>query len=898
MTIQRDQIRLAVGGVFRGARRVWRGYGGVSNPKETWYDLKASIQTAFILDTDSVFTVAAWAAARLIGQCSRILELSTDMRKAAGELVDPSTGIPDLTKINAAARRLRSVITDIRINANSQAAHDARAEVRRNLVAFAQEALLPNVSPSGNGTSRRSASEARKSLKEGIDLLVDAKADVADSVVRLGALLSVLSPRMPHLLASGNLQKATNVLDAMRSRMVEARSADRLNNAEADLTDVATAIVALDMITKNPVPSLDRGGPYLVAAAGSGTGAVKDGIVSAPYRLVEGFSDSILLDVDGVAGSSILLPASPDSFEVRFPRDEGVAPTYYSSSVPWAFAIAVDGIPGASSVVAGAGSYTAAAVAALINVPGVIPVNGLSIPYLLVTAVPVGAGSNTVRFQWNPAAFAVSPKMDLGRCIQFVGFVEIMNNFGFTGADPEIPAVQYYRQFWTPARQDEVISSLNRSLGSGILVEPDNDTLMSGIGWFSSTTPQYFYTWHFTGTGELDADRTRLILTGENLGRVVVGDRVAVGSGAATARVSAKLPDGVEIDTWVGTALSAGTYAVTIYPEASAVAPGVTPTLHIMENDYDVTYHVVGIANSASGLRLQLSTTLYAGAFYLTLGVGSGYVPYALRVDRLKVTSRDNGTAGSLQFQSVSHDASSYLGYDHSLAVSMVLQIDCSTADFSAAGVKAGDIVTMPTLSDNEVHSVVAATRVRLESDIPGTYGDTVRILNSRYKAYNDMVAALSWIVPTDDELRRLVLECIRAPDMVGAGSDLTIQLTLLESVTTILKGVLATYRAKMLDLSPYMKNVREALDESGADRAIALMMSGDLKALFEAEVDDASTERTVLRKIREASRRILGSSVYSNQLRAEAQTMLRDDQLLPDAEPMGEESFGPPRGA
>ena len=890
--MNRNQIKAVVGSVFRSPRRIWKGYGGVPNPKETWQDLKASIQTAFLLDSDSVFTVAAWAAARLIGQCNKLLNISADMKKAAGELVDSSTGIPDLTKINAAARRLRSVITDIRISSNSLASPDARAEVRRNLVSFAKEALVPNVSPSTDGTSRRSASEARKSLRENIDLLINIKSDIADSVVRLAALISVLYPRMPHLLASGILQKAANNLDDMRSRMVESRSEDRINNAEADLTNVATAIVALDLITRNPIPTLYRGGPYAVVGAGSGVGAVKLGSVSAPYRLVEGVSSSVRLDVDGAAGSVVLLPTSPDSFEVRFPR-----PDPYSATVNWEFAIAVDGTAG-NPISGVPGSYTAANIADLINsTPGAIPsVGGVSA--LIVSAIPAGGGSNTVRFQWNPAAYPTSPKMDLGRCIQFMGTTEMMNNFGFTGSDPEFPEFQYYRQFWKPARQAEVISSLNRSYGAGILIEPDNTTIMSGIGWFDDGAPTYFYVWHFNGLGELNDDRTRLILTGDGLGKVVVGDHVDIGPGAATARVSKKLPDGVMIDSWAGIPLSAGTYGVSIYPNASTIDPTTTPTLHILENGQDVAYHVVGASNTGAGLRLQLSTDLYVGAFYSLTGAGSNHVQYALRMDRLKISSRNNGTTGSLQFQPVAHDAASYLGYDHSISLSQVSQIDCATADFLAAGVKPGDIVSMPGLPSNTVESVIDKTRIRLKDMIPGTYTGTVQIINAKYNAYNNMTAALSWIVPTDAELRRLVLECLRAPAMSGAGAELAAKLTTIESATVALKLVLETYRTAMRELSPYMKNVREALDESGADRALALLVSGDLKALFDAEVDDASTERMVLRKIRETSRRILGSSVYSNQLNAEARAMLPDDKLLPDSGPLSEESFGPPRGA
>lgn len=894
MTIDRETVKTAVGGIFRGARRTWKGYGGVGNPKETWSDLKASVQMAFLLDPDSVFTVAAWAAARLVGLCAKITSVSSDMRQATSELVDPTGGIPDMTGINAAARRLRSVITDIRISANAASSPGARDEVRQNLVDFAQEALLPAASPLLGGTSRRSAAEARKALKTGIDTLIERKTDIADSVVRLATLLSVLAPRMPPLLASGTLQKAAVVLDDMRNRMIMERTADRTANAEKDLTSVSATIVAIDMITRNPMPVLDRGGPYSVNAAGSGTGAVENGIVSAPYRLIEGVYDTIQLDVDGAAGTPVLLPASPATFTMLFPKDEGVGPDFYLATVPWTAALAVNGVSGVLiTPSAPAGPYTAAAVAGLLNGLGMIPEDAFGVPYLIIDTVPVGLGVNTVRIQWNPAASPVD--MDLGMCVQILGTTEMMDNFGYTGRNPDDPYYRIHREFWLPGRQDQVISSVTRQLGSGVTAEADNVTLMTGVGFLNSGIPQYFYVWNFKGSGEWDPSRNVLTLIGENLGKVRVGDHVKVGPGAFSAEVTEKLPDGVVVQFLAGVPLVSGTYGVVIYPEAASLSPGVQPALHVLANDIDVAYRVTGITNTGLGLRLQSSRALYAGAFDFVLGTVNDHLPYVLRVDRLKITSRNNGALGSLKFQIVADDASGVLGYDHSLVLSTVKSLEDLTADFVAAGVNIGDITILTGLADNVVDSIPTSIRVCLEDEIPGAYTGTARILNARYKAYNDMLPLLSWVVLTDASYRRMVVECIRAPGMTAAGSELAAALVTLEAQAAALKAVLAAYRAKILELSPYMRDVREALDESGADRALALLQSGDLKALFEAGVDDASTERTVLRKIREASRKILGSSVYSDQTAAEALNKLQDTQLLPDAEPLGEESFGPP---
>jgi hypothetical protein len=106
----------------------------------------------------------------------------------------------------------------------------------------------------------------------------------------------------------------------------------------------------------------------------------------------------------------------------------------------------------------------------------------------------------------------------------------------------------------------------------------------------------------------------------------------------------------------------------------------------------------------------------------------------------------------------------------------------------------------------------------------------------------------------------------------------------------------MSDYRSEFGALSAYLQDTRQALEESGADRALDLLVTGQLAELFGASTDDASYGRRLMRSTRQFSRTVLGTSVYAAAAAQEMASLAVDEPLDLSVDPLVQEDIGPPR--
>lgn len=895
MTTLREDVDSVVAELFRQRRRQWTGMGGGGNPHETWADLQSLVSMGFLLDADAVFTVALWASAQLNTSLGQLQTIISDMDTAAAQLSStPPPALAASPQLNQASWALNQAL----ITLDGQAASSAGPklmEARSKLEVFATETLAPVVSPGLTGQDQRTPSEARTELQTQLPLLAAKLTEVTNAVAALDTLVADLDVVLPAATVTRFVRQVKADVDAIRSRFLLQAETERLAQARTDLIRLAADCTALQKLTTITTPTLLRTSAACTAY-GSGDGAPVLGTVSGPYELLDGVRDQLRLGFDGGAVLQYSLIDEPNTLFLDFPISLPAGGWYVVPAPgPWTLRFAVDGRQGVAVSFA-AGNYTVPNVVAVVaGTPGAIPENPPGSPFLLVAASPVIGVSSTVRTSYN-IGVPTPGNVGIGAYIEISGDTALMNAFGFTGQDDDNPLLRTERVYWKPTDQRELIAFLNRQMygatqiGARARLVSVSSIVTSGTrGFIDPVTPDYLRCANYRGTGTWYPDTGRLTLTGDDRDRIMVGDRVVLTGIAAVYTVSSVLADGVQLVRLSGaTTSTAGSYPVVIAPPTGTVTTGMT-----------LVYQDRGMPVYA-----RISSVLYdaSGNLVLTLSRRSSMIPYlpntaiSYQVIRevLSIQSVNDSPSGRTEVSAFGGvDASPNLGLAGGTVVSTVDQLYGATADFETAGVQVGDYVYSGGTLLAEVEELLSSTVVRVDRQLAGTVAGTLEFRHRLYQLYEDLrlVFPVLDTAPTVDTLRPLVNECLRAPQTLSVAAELRAELTALAAAATTLQSAIASFRSEFGSSSDVMKDCRDALEESGADRALYLLTTGRLADLFSASTDDSSYSRRLMRSMRKVSRTTLGTSVFAQSIRQEADALAAADQpdlgidILPQTE-------------
>jgi len=893
--IDKDTVRPVIDGLFRQRRRGWRGLGGMGNPRETWDDARSLLAMAFLLDTDSVFTVAYWACASLGAAVERARATLAGMVEAAGQLADLTTeGLADTDELDVAGRALnRALFHNTRTGASSARRNLQLAQ--EGLDAFATR-LAPYADPAGTGTDRRTPSEARAVLREGVEELVTELEAVEAAGDNVTSLLSALASVNTRSLLDQVLRAVKNHVDGLRQRMVSESAAQRVADARNDLVKLASDSVLLGTLLADCLPILARG-TFPVSATGSGSGAGIVGTASAPYELLDGVSGRLRLDVDGDGPVTFIVSSQPNGLVLNWPLAGPLGVAFYNVLAPGTFTVLVDGRAGVPVVVPFIpGGYTAAAVVALFG-PGTIPENPLGFAFLMPAVVNPSPGMETVQLAYrvgNPTP----PNTGMGCYIEVTGDVALMNAFGFPGADEDDPTQKTARIYWTSVTQLAVVEGLSHQLygadelGERVRFTPVTNVVTSGCRGITDPAVLSFALTNYLGDGVWNPALGELTLSGDDLARVRPGDRVVVdGVPANTFTVTGLVADGVRMALTSGTSPAAGSYVVTVAPPAGAVTAGMT--LEYVDRGMTVYGRISLVLHDVSG-RLLVTLDRRPSCYPYA---PSGTIRYRVLDDRLSLTSTDNSPAGSLEVVAVGADAAPALGLAAGATLGLVDQLAAAGGGLGTAGIVEGDYVYDTGGLLAEVDAVLTDTRMRISVEVEGVYADTVSVRNRKYDLYNRLTAALAAVSLADAEmLRRLAAECVRAANAVEAGNDLAAELGTLDTELQAATTAIGSFRSDFGALGAYMLDCRSALEEIGADRALELLVSGDLVSLLSESADGATYSRQLMRQTRQLSRGLLGTSVYAAAARQEADALSVEPPLSLGVGIPAQQSFGGPR--
>lgn len=882
--------------MFRPGRRTDVGTGGMGNPHETWSDLKSLLHTSFLLDTDSVFTVSAWTSSRLIAACDEVISACQRMNTDIQGLLTEARSIEDLTDLDKASALLNQALINTQLSSNPAAALSKRQAAVGQISKFVSENLVPAIDPSLSGADLRSPAESRKDLRASLPVLLDRMTEIDDGIESLQDLTSDVPAQVPTKMAAGIIRDTRSKMNRIRLRMSSTPPSIRTATAKDDLYELAAGVTAMGLLDRDPSPILERGGPYSCAASGSGTGATTLGKVSAPFVLIDGLSDTLQLAIDGGAPVTVDLPVAKTlPFYADLPRPASwFFPFPVQYTVPAgpgeSLFLFANGIRGPVLNLA-PGSYIIPTLIFLLT--GVVPPDPSppNNPYLLVTANLVGGGYAAIRLTYNDAG-PVSPLTSLGAHFGIGGTTRFLNTelgipMDQLVPDPTTPGFSIYRVFWRPVQQGEVLKVIKDGF-PGIRAEPSNSVILNGRATYDFAFPNRLIVSRYFGTGIWNPDSGLLTLE-TDFRKVKVGDDVVAGTTSGT--VTSIEYDGVKVS--FSSPLAAGSYAVGIRPPPASL---VGLTLRVVDQwVFGVDHRITSATPTADG-RIQL---LVSWNMYWMLYSAVQDVDYEVISDLLLLGSSNTGVSARFEVQAVANNASVALGFPVTpVVVGQVDQINCSTADFISAGVVAGDIVSLVGLPDNEVEEVLGPTDIRLVDQIPATFGGQVQIYNRKYWRHNAMLPSLAaWTsAPSQDDLSALVAESTRTSGAAGAAGDLSTMLSSLSSVASSVRSGLVSYRSGVGQLSAYMVDARNALEESGADRAVEMLQTGRMPELFALTTDEASSSRLVLKNIRKISRKLLGTSVYAQSTERELEALQEPEQFFLDGSSIPTEEIGPPR--
>lgn len=909
MAFTADDVREQVKALFGGQRRGSKGLGGAGNPRETWEDLKASLGLSFVLDPDSVFSVAYWACSRLIGLCGELDTLCLDMEQATTELSALRPPEAVLTDLHRARGDLGTVLVGIRDTRSPTTGEMYRQAAQSRLNQFVSDVLVPVVSPLVNGQDRRTPVEARAVLKGGEETLLDLSDSIDTSVDLLTDLVTDLSVTLPKTLAQQLVNRTARTVDDVRLRMMGQQPSTRTDQAKADIVSLSTGLVALDILGETAIPVLQRGDTCNGTAYGSGPGPEVMSARSAPYILLDMIQERIKVAIDGGAAAEVRLPTVTDNLSVfvlaptpvlamafrSVPSPMDPLDCYAMTKDDW-IQICTDGRAGTIvSFGPAGGNFSAPGLFVYVNaVPGSLPVGGAGLlitPLVDVTTPAPLRSRYALCFNTWQAPLPTPSTLDIGSYVEITGSVNAMEQLGFIGTDDGNPDVRTCRVFMPSVNQMKLLTFIQAAFGSSITVEPKNTILYSGPALFESATPYQIKLFHYQGTAEWIPDDSRLVLVGGAQDDVHVGDYVIINGGVLDGNVATKEVDGVTI-TVISGSLVAGSCAVTISP------PNLMPVgsmLHVVSDKGVADYRVSGSSYWGDGsLVVALTRRMWLGAYGVDVRVLC-----QVANDMLVINSANHGPAGSIEFVAPgAAPAQAELGFSLVKTVSNVYRVYCSTADFEAAGVAVGDIVSLSGLPDNEVAEVPDATHLVLVNPIDGTFSaKPTTVYNPKYQAYNALVTALAaWAPAAAADIHKWLLESVRAPGQSSAGGTLSLLFQQTRTSATTLSAALAAYRTAVPEPSEQLKDLRKALFESGADRAATLLESGDLVALFSATTDEASSARYMMQKTRSLSRRILGGSVFSRNWELEQEATISQERVSVDVSPLANDPLEPPR--
>lgn len=896
MPADRDQARAKVDGMFRPGRRTDVGTGGMGNPHETWSDLKSLLHTSFLLDTDSVFTVSAWTSSRLIAACDEVISSCQRMSNDIQGLLTEPRSIEDLTDLDKASALLNQALIGTQTSSNPAAAAGKRQAAVDQISKFVSGSLVPAIDPSLSGADLRSPAESRRDLRSGLLGLLARMTEIDSGVKSLQDLTKTVPAQVPTKMAAGIIRDTRSKMNRIRLRMSSTPPALRAASARDDMYELAAGITTMGLLDRDPNPVLERGGPYSCTASGSGMGATVLGGVSAPFAIIDGRNDTLQLAIDGGA------PVTVDLLVAKVLPFYGDLPRPASWVFPWPIQYTVPAGPGESLFLfangirgpvlnLAPGTYTAPILIALLT--GVVPPDPSppNNPYLLVTANLVGGGYAAIRLTYNNLA-PVAPLVDLGAHFGIGGTTRFLNvELGIPldqlVADPTTAGFSIYRLFWRPAQQGEVLKAIKDGF-PGIRAEPSNSVVLNGRSTYDSAFPDRLIVSRYFGNGIWNPDASLLTLE-TDFRKVKIGDEVVAGTTAGT--VTSIEADGVKV-SFVAT-LAAGTYTVGIRPPPP---PLVGLTLRVVDQwVFGVDHRIIAATPTADGrIELQVSWNMYWMLYGATRDVD-----YEVISDLLLLGSSDTGTGASFEVQAVANNASVALGFPVAPVVTGdVDQINDPAADFVTAGVLVGDIVSLAGLPDNEVDEILGPTDIRLVDQIPATFTGQVQIYNRKYWRHNAMLPGLAaWTsAPSKDDLSSLVAESTRTSGAASAAGSLASMLSSLSATASSVRSGLVTYRSGVGQLSPYMVDARNALEESGADRAVEMLQTGNMPALFNLKTDEASSSRLVLKNIRKVSRKLLGTSVYALATERELEGLQEPEQFFLDSSSIPTEEIGPPR--
>jgi len=890
MTVDRDVVLEEVSS-FLEVRRTGRGLGGSGNPKETWEDVQSQVAFAMALDPDAVFTLIRWA-------CSDLYKVLQEITASCNEIIDVipclytiPKSIEDLGVLAKGYKRLSRGLTSARISEGDVGAGALIADAAEKLDGFSSTILVGGVGTSGRSMS---PAEARSIIKEEWTGIVERLEKVELYLVRIPeAMNAVAGMGKPHAQLIQVLGKAKDKVESVLHRMEMQPARQRGREAARDMAKLAAVTTMISMVSSPSGPSLSRGGPYAAVAAGTGEGAKITGTASAPFRLLTGVSERVNISLDGGGPSGdILVPSQPNSIVVDTAGTDG----YYVVTGE-SFCIRCRGVSGNPVVMPVCPPpITPAQLVNLITAaPGPIPRQG-GIDLIVCSWDFLGPALTFMRLELNNAHISIDDP-DLGEYIEISGDVASMNAMGFSGHDEGYPSTKTERVFWRPTEGVDVARVLRRNINTGLEVAIGGDVAFTGPALISAyPDSDYVHVSHYYGRSEWFPDQSKLVLLEEGRERVRVGDRVTLNAPGTVVGYVERLVEGEGIIlSGVSGSDAEGSYTVGISPVMDFDGLSITFT----SDTGNATHRIIGstfLANEGR-ILLLLSRPVFTGGL---TGGGAVTLPCIVNKDYLSLASSDKGVSGSIQLLAPTTDpAYPGLGMATGLRLSQVSHLYSVGYDFVSDGVVVNDVVAVPGIGNLRVSEVLGPERLRLNTDIPGTFAGTVSIYNHLAWAYQEMLPYLSvWSSPDQDAIRRDVAEVLRVDDPRSAGTSLGNRLAALGIMGQLLLATVDVYiQATKGYPSSLMGACREALIEAGADRAVDLLVQTDLNGFFSATTDDASYQRRMLKSMRIMSRKMLGSSVYSPETEIEQALLLPREELSMDVEPMAMDNMGIPRG-
>ena len=321
------EIENAVAGLVRSEIKTERDDLGPLNTDTTWTEVRELVASTLVFDPSAVFYLLSLAANRVNQDVESGITTLDDLITAIQEMGHTTKKVERTSLLEDAATALLDA--ERLLNEKGTLAERPYSRYNRALDQFEAASLEPNIRrATGSGWPEtykiaRPPQKAQDAIKTAITVLAELHSTIVGEAAQLmAALAEFLEAELPKTAVRQSLNKVRIDLRAVKNELDEATNADaismtrdvflRLRAGEAVTSNLRTISDPTEPRMQGTFATTDRARAAYESSTSSSTPAWLTPSLSAPYLIVPGTADSLVLAIDGGADQSLtLIPDDP-----------------------------------------------------------------------------------------------------------------------------------------------------------------------------------------------------------------------------------------------------------------------------------------------------------------------------------------------------------------------------------------------------------------------------------------------------------------------------------------------------------------------------------------------------------------------------------------------------------